>query len=103
MNDLTTNLAKVNRPPVKFHPPKSSKFSKRSFGSQGKDHRSFRAEWYNTYDWLHYDASSDSAFCHVCMVAEFEEKLLASTKGILPSSVLVLFIGKKQLQPLKGI
>ena len=80
MNDLTTDLAKVNRPPVKFHPPKSSKFPKRIFGSQGKDRRSFRAEWYDTYDWLHYDASSDSAFCHLCMMAEFEKKFLASTK-----------------------
>ena len=56
------------------------KFPKRSFGSQGKDRRSFRGEWCDTYHWLHYDVSSDSAFCHVCMVAEFERKFLASTK-----------------------
>ena len=33
-----------------------------------------------TYCWLHYDISQDSAFCHVCMTAEFEKKFLASTK-----------------------
>ena len=80
MSDLTSSLAQVNHPPKKFQPPKSFKFPKRSFGSQGKDRRSFRGEWCDTYHWLHYDVSSDSAFCHVCMVAEFEKKFLASTK-----------------------
>ena len=82
MSDLTSSLAQVNRPPEKFQPPKSFKFPKRSFGSQGKDRRSFRGEWCDTYHWLHYDVSSDSAFCHVCMVAEFEKKFLASTKRV---------------------
>ena len=58
MSTLTGELAKVNRPPENFQP-------KRSFGLQGKDRRSSRAEWYDTYHWLYYDASSDSAFCHV--------------------------------------
>ena len=80
MSHLTSSLARVNRPPEKFHPSKSFNFPKRSFGSQGKDRRSFRAEWCDKYKWLHYEASSDSAFCHVCMVAEFEKKFLASTK-----------------------
>ena len=80
MSDLTSSLAQVNRPPEKFQPPNSFKFPKRSFGSQGKDRRSFRGERCDTYHWLHYDVSSDSAFCHACMVAEFEKKFLASTK-----------------------
>ena len=29
---------------------------------------------------ISYDVSQDSAFCHVCMTAEFEKKFLASTK-----------------------
>jgi len=83
MSDLISDPAKVDHPPVKFHPPnppKSFKFPKRSFGSQGKDCQSFHAEWCDTYDWLYYNASSDSAFCHVCMMAEFEKKFLASNK-----------------------
>ena len=80
MSDLTSSLAQVYHPPEKFQPSKSFKFPKRIFGSQGKDHRSFRAEWCDKYKWLHYEVSSDSAFCHVCMVAEFEKKFLASTK-----------------------
>ena len=99
MNNLTTDLAKVNHPPVKFDPLKSSKFLKSSFGSQGKDCRSFCAEWCDTtgsimmlHLILHF------VMC-VCMVAEFEKP---AQKGILPSSLLVLLIGKKQLQPLKS-
>ena len=80
MSDLTSYLSTVNCPPVKFHPPKNFKLPKRSFGAQGKDQRSSRTEWCVTYCWLHYDVSQDSAFCHVCMTAEFEKKFLASTK-----------------------
>ena len=44
--------------------------------------RSFRVEWCEDdhYPWLHYYVSSDSAFCHLCMTAAYEGKLLARTK-----------------------
>ena len=44
--------------------------------------RLFRAEWCSDaiYPWLHYDVSSDSAFCYLCMTAVHEGKLLASSK-----------------------
>ena len=42
--------------------------------------RSFRAEWCEKFDWLHYDVESDSAFCHLCKTAVTHNKLLASTK-----------------------
>ena len=80
MSDLTSDQATVNCPPVKFHPPKKFKLPKRSFGAQGKDRRSFRMEWCLSYRWLHYDVSQVSAFCHVCMTAEFEKNFLSSTK-----------------------
>lgn len=63
----------------KLHPPKTFKFPHRKFGSQGAT-RTFRAEWCEKFDWLHYDAPADAAFCHVCMCAELEKKFLASTK-----------------------
>ena len=68
----------VTRPPEKFHSPKNFKFPKRKFGSQGAV-RLFHSEWCALYTWLHYDATSDAVFCHLCMTAEFE-KFLASTK-----------------------
>ena len=44
--------------------------------------RLLQAEWCEDdhYPWLHYDVSSDSAFCHLCMTAAYEGKLIASTK-----------------------
>ena len=65
--------------PEKFHPPKTYAFPKRKFGSKGEE-RSCRAAWFDKYDWLHYDATADSVFCHLCMSAEFEKRFLASTK-----------------------
>ena len=50
--------------PLKFHPPSTYKFPKRQFGASGE----------------HYDVSSDAAFCYLCMKAEKEGKLLASTR-----------------------
>ena len=66
--------------PVKFHPPKLFRFLKQIFGMNTE--RSFRAEWCedNHYPWLHYDVSSDSAFCQLCMTAAYEGKLLSSIK-----------------------
>ena len=66
--------------PAKFHPPKSFRFPKRKFGMNTE--RSFRAELCKDdhYPWLHYNVSSDSAFCNLCMTAAYEGKLLASTK-----------------------
>ena len=81
MSDLSEGIAKeALRPPEKFHPSKNYTFPKRTFGKQGKDQRSFRSEWCTSYTWLHYDATSDAAFCYLCMTAEFEKKFLASTK-----------------------
>ena len=85
MSDLTSYLSTVNRPPVKFHPPKELQIAKEySFGTQGKDRQSFRMEWCASPAALiagfTYDVSQDSAFCYVCMTAEFEKKFLASTK-----------------------
>jgi len=80
MSDLSKEIAKeALRPPEKLHPSKNYTFPKRSFGKQGKDQRSFRSEWCISYMWLHYDATSDAAFCHHSMTAEFE-KFLANTK-----------------------
>ena len=66
--------------PVKFYPPKLFHFAKRKFGMTAE--RLFQAEWCEDdhYPWLHYNVSSDSAFCHLCMTAAYEGKVLASTK-----------------------
>ena len=65
--------------PAKFHPSKKYAFPARKFGGKGEK-RSFRAEWCEKYDWLHYDRLADAAFCQLCLTAERETKFLASTK-----------------------
>ena len=92
MSDLSKE---VRCPP---NPSKNFMFPKRKFGVQGKDQRSFRSEWCVSYTWLHYDATSDAAFCHLCMTAEFEKKFLASTKRDPAFISAASHIGRKQLQ-----
>ncbi len=58
---------------------KRSSLPVRKLGSK-REKRSFRPEWCQRYDWLHYDCVADAALCHVCMKAEHENKFLASTK-----------------------
>ena len=47
-----------------FRPTKAFSFPKRQFGSKGEE-RSFRAEWCETFSWLHYAVDIDAAFCMV--------------------------------------
>ena len=65
--------------PAQFRPSKSFNFPKREFGSKGEK-RSFRAEWCQQFEWLHYDVGKDAAFCYLCMKCQLEKKFLASTK-----------------------
>ena len=73
MSDHTSDL---NFLPVKLHSlwPKNLKLPKRTLDAQGKNHQSFHAEWCETCPWLPYDTLQDSAFCHVCITAEFKNK-----------------------------
>ena len=62
-----------------FWPNKGFRFPKHQFGRKGEQ-RSFRVEWCEEFDWLHYDVSKDAAFCYLCMHCEHEKKFLPSTK-----------------------
>ena len=72
-------MASTPSVPKKFHPPKSFSFPKRSFGCSGNQ-RSFRSEWCEEFEWLHYDTATDTAYCHLCLCTEAEKRFLASTK-----------------------
>ena len=65
--------------PEQFRPSKSFTFPKRKFGAGGEE-RSFRAEWCQENNWLHYDIEKDAAFCYLCMKCEHEKKFLSSKK-----------------------
>ena len=58
--------------------PKKVKFPKRSFGKTKTVYRSFQAAWFDRWSWLHYDASHDKTFCHVCVTA-CKQNLIASS------------------------
>ena len=52
----------------KPHQPNIS-FPKREFGKTNIVKRSFQWQWFNKWQWLHYDIERDLAFCHTCIVA----------------------------------
>ena len=88
---LSSFLKKLHLPP-----PKTYAFTKQKSGSKGEE-GSCRAAWFDKHDWLHYNTTADSAFCHLCMSAEFDkrsrqaqrETLLSSAKGLLHTGRMV--------------
>ena len=42
--------------------------------------RSFQENWFDLYNWLHYEEKKDAAFCHVCMQAMQIEILVTTWK-----------------------
>ena len=76
---LSTGMAESRALVKQFRPSKAFRFPKRQFGSKGEE-RSFRAEWYDAFSWLHYDVATDASFCYLCMCCEAEKKFLSSTK-----------------------
>ena len=42
-------------------------FPKRQFGKTKVVNRSFQAQWFQKFRWLHYDQSRNLAFCHTCV------------------------------------
>ncbi len=60
-----------------FHPDKKFVFPKKKYGSRL---RSCQAHWFEDYPFLHYDVGKDALFCHVCVKAVAEKKMLTSTK-----------------------
>ena len=57
----------------KFHPDSSFDFPVTIFEERSKDgkikehKRKPNLDWFNQYDWLHYNISKDSMFCYICM------------------------------------
>ena len=59
----------------RYRPPLNFKFpQKEIFGTK----RRCKQEWFESYDWLHYDSVQDSVFCFVCMKVYQQNKLLTN-------------------------
>ena len=52
--------------PDKPHQPRLTSFPVVAFGS-GSKRRSFQANWFDMWPWLHWNDSLESVFCHVCI------------------------------------
>ena len=59
------------------HQPQSFAFPNREFGQKFVVSRSFQANWFKSWKWLHYDEESDN--CHTCVKAYKEKKLFSNT------------------------
>ena len=66
-------LAVSNSP----HQPRNISYPKVPFGKSTLTFRSFNPSWYNKWQWLHWDVASEKVFCHTCMVAYKQKKLIA--------------------------
>lgn len=64
------NKAPKKMLPEQPHQLKKFKFPPRSFGQEVVKKRSFQAQWFDHFKWLHYDEEMDATFCHVYANAE---------------------------------
>ena len=60
-----------------FHPGKNFSFPKRKFGSRN---RSCQSKWFENFPFLHYNVEKDALFCHFCMKAVEQKKILKSKR-----------------------
>ena len=75
VSSCAPNMILKNKP----HQPREYCFPKRSFGNNNPTFRSFVANWFDKWTWLHYSEEEDKAYCWVCMKAR-RDKLLTKTK-----------------------
>ena len=55
--------------------PRSLKFPQRDFGQKTVVIRSFQPQWFDRWSWIHYDESTDAAFCFSCVKAYCQKQL----------------------------
>ena len=73
-----TSTSKKRLVPDNPHQPQNFKFPKRKFGQTTIVERSFQASWFDLWPWLHYDEQQDAVFCHICLKAKEEKKIVWS-------------------------
>ena len=92
---VSTSVAcmSVDKP---FRPPSSFKFPTRRYGARD---RSCQHSWFKDFDFLHYDIVLDVLFCHTCLRALAEKKILSSKRidNAFVSSVFYCAATVKQL------
>jgi len=69
----------INALDLKPNQPRDIEFPKRTFGKDVKQ-RSFQPDWFNSFKWLHYDQTKDTAFCFTCIRA-LKKNMISSEKS----------------------
>lgn len=79
----------------KPHQPMNFTFPKREFGKKIVKKSSFQSSWFKRYTWLHYDEERDVAFCHTCVKAYKEKKIVWSSGNVDPAFISTGFCNWK--------
>ena len=80
-----------------FHPPKGFTFPRTTFGSRS---RSCQYQWFENFDFLHYDIEKDAIFCATCVRAVQQKKILKAKR---PDPAFVSFIIVYTVSSVTGI
>ena len=95
--------------PEKPHQPSGStyRFPKRTFGQKKPVARAFQAGWFAQWPWLHYSEAKDVAYCHTCLVAFHQKKMIkhnADPAFVSITGTIILLLTKQyeHMQVTKG-
>ena len=64
--EVSRSLPEVGEVP---HQPERYVFPRRQFGKSKVVSRAFQGSWFHKWQWLHYESTTDLAFCHTCVTA----------------------------------
>ena len=85
---MATNFTdKIKDVPDNPYQPVNISFPSRTFGVSKLVNRAFQQSWFKKFTWLHYDVTSDSAFCFACCKAFKQGKLRCT--GLTEHSFLI--------------
>eukprot|EP00731_Ephydatia_muelleri_P012458 Em0006g1352a len=71
-SEILPDIGENPNHPIKYN------FPKRAFGVKDITHRSFQAQWFQKWSWIHYDEGRDIVFCSICVKAARSNKLKAA-------------------------
>ena len=71
------------------HQPQSFAFPNRQFGQKFVVSRSFQANWFKSWKWLHYDEESDTATPHLSKGDFTIGRMQLSNSGLMKVATLI--------------
>ena len=74
---MATSVGEQDVSSKPHHPAAGFQFPTRSFGKTKVVHRSFQFTWFSQWPFLHYDEAKDVVYCHTCLMALKQERLMS--------------------------